>query len=332
MSLPPPPDSAVPQEVHHAFGAASASVASLAGSTMNRHWAVEAPGSRLVLRRYSPLRTRPAVEWEQALVSHAANKGWPAPVPAASTTGETLVASDGHLWAAMPFLEGAPVESSGPAAYRILGRLLGRLHRDLGDFPAEGQRPGVGKTWELDVLVEPAGGGTFNALLSALARDHAELAAKVRRQRYRNLRELARLHYPDLPDHPIHGDFHRSNLLFTDGELTGLLDFDQCRLDALACDIAPLLVPFQPLEPRDAAALLDGYQAVRPLSEAEWAILPALGRASLLWWVAGLLATWRLTGSESALFGIARTINERLPAFDAWEPEFRNLTRSAAGP
>jgi len=332
MSFALDPESAIPEEILRAFDTAGAAISPLPAGRMNRHWLVETAARKVVLRRYSRLRTRLAIEWEQALVRHAGSKGWPVPVPIPAGSGETVLVHDSGLWSAMPFLEGAPRESTGAAAYRITGRLLGRFHRDLSDFPVEGQRPGLGKTWELDVLVEPAGAGTFNALLAALARDHADLAAKVRRQRYRNLRELARLHYPDLPDRPIHGDFHRSNLLFSDGELTGVLDFDQCRLDALACDLAPLLVPFQPLEIPHAAALLDGYQAVRPLSDLEWAILPALGRASLLWWVAFLLATWRVTGSEAALEGIARTANERFPALDAWEPEFRRLYGRATSP
>jgi Ser/Thr protein kinase RdoA (MazF antagonist) len=231
------------------------------------------------------------------------------------------------VWSCHRFLDGEPAASDTPASRHIAGRLLGRLHKDLASFEVGGQRPGLGKTWELDVMVEPAGMGTFNALVAGFGREYPELAATIRRQRYRNLRELSRLHYPDLADHPVHGDFSPPNLLFKDGQLTGLLDFDFSRQDAWLCDLAPLLMPFQPLEPRLAAGLFDGYQSVRRLSEAEWDLLPALVRASLLWWVAHLLVRWRFTGSAPA--GIARTLNQRFPAFDAFEPEVRALAQRA---
>jgi len=56
-------------------------------------------------------------------------------------------------------------------------------------------------------------------------------------------------------------------------------------------------------------------------------LLPALVRASLLWWVALLLVGWRLTGDAPA--GIQRTMNQRFPAFDAFEPEVRALAQRA---
>ena len=147
----------------------------------------------------------------------------------------------------------------------------------------------------------------------------------IRRYRYRNLRELSRLHYPDLADMPVHGDFQRWNLLWHEGQLTGLLDFDFARRDAQACDLAVLLVPFEPLELRLAGPLLEGYQSVRELSEVEWELLPALSRASLLLWVALLLTSWRTGANLTAVASITQTVTIRLPALDAAEAGFRSL-------
>jgi Ser/Thr protein kinase RdoA (MazF antagonist) len=227
------------------------------------------------------------------------------------------------------FLPGGPPSTSSIASRRIMGRLLGRLHRDLEGFEERSQRPGLGKIWELDVMVEPAGGATFNQLLAAFGREHPDLGARVRRERYRNLRELSRLHYPDLPDRPVHGDFEPWNLLFDGAELTGVLDFDQSRWDAQLCDIAPLLMPFMPLEERLLKALLEGYESVRPLSGLEWELLPALVRGALLWWVAVQLIHWRQGAGEEAILRIDRTINVRLPAFDANEAVLGSLRRGS---
>jgi len=317
----------VPEEILNAFGLAGANQRMFADGNVNRHWRVDAADRTVVVRRYGVPRGLASIAWEHQLMAFAAAKGWPAPVAEPPATVATALEFEAGAWTCHRFLEGEAAPRDTPASRHIMGRLLGRLHKDLAGFEVSGQRPGFGKTWELDLMVEPAGAGSFNGLVAAFGREYPELAAAIRRQRYRNLRELSRLHYPDLADHPIHGDFSPRNLLFQDGQLTGLLDFDFARQDAWLCDLAPLLMPFQPLEPRLAAALFDGYQSVRRLSEAEWDLLPALVRASLLWWVALLLVRWRITGEVPA--GIGRTINQRFPAFDAFEPEVRALAQRA---
>lgn len=313
----------VPEAVLNEWGLSGGRVTRLEGGRMNRHWLAEKDGERLVVRRYHASRGVEGVLWEQALTAHLGRKGWPVAAAKAGMSASSVFGFDGAAWSVAPFLDGEPGDAESVAMRTIHGRLLGRLHNDMASLEGRVQRPGLGKTWELDVLVEPAGAGGFNALLAAFGREYSELAGRIRRERYRSLRELSRLHYPDLPDRPIHGDFHPWNLLFREGQLSGVLDFDQCRLDALACDIAPLLMPFQPLEPRLAAAFFSGYESVRPLSEGEWEILPALVRAALLWWVAHLLVRWRVDGEAPA--GIARTMTERFPAFDAYEPTLRGL-------
>ncbi|MBI2766994.1 MAG: phosphotransferase [Chloroflexi bacterium] len=325
MTNSPIPPDAPPDSVLAAFGLAGGAVARIEQGLINRHWLVTHNGERTVLRRYHPSRSAAAVAWEQRLVEWANAKGWPVAAPRATADGDTFVAAPSGLWAAAPFLEGEPDLQPGTAGSHIRGRLLARLHHDLAAFDVPGQRPGLGKTWEIDACLEPSGAGTFHELLARFAAEHRDLAALIRRQRYRNLRELSRLQYPDLPDLPIHGDFHRGNLLWREGRLTGLLDFDFARRDALVCDLAILLVPSQPLDPRLAGPLLDGYEAVRPLSDTEWELLPALARGSLLWWVSLLLATWRTGTDPRALDGITRTMTVRMPALDAWEPALRAL-------
>jgi homoserine kinase type II len=317
----------VPDEVLNAFGLAGATTCLFADGNVNLNWRVDADHRTVVVRRCGVPRGLASIAWEQQLMTFAGAKGWPVPLAEPAAAGGHAIEYNGGWWTCHQFLPGEAQSMDTPAARHIQGRLLGRLHKDLGSFDGGGQRPGFGKTWELDVIVEPAGAGTFNALLAAFGREYPDLAGSIRRQRYRNLRELARLHYPDLADHPIHGDVSPRNLLFEGGQLTGLLDFDFARQDAWLCDIAPLLMPFQPLEPRLAASLLDGYQSVRQLTEAEWGLLPSLVRASLLWWVALLLVKWRLTGGPPA--GIDRTMKQRFPAFDAFEPEVRALAQRA---
>lgn len=318
----------VPAAVLEAFGFGGAHSDMFEKGLINRHWLVSHGEELAVVRRYHFARTAAAAAWEQALVEFAGAQGWPVSVPMRASNGATIFEHGGRLWSAGPFLHGSDAPDDRPARYHIFGRLLGRLHRDLAGFELAGQRPDSGKTWELDAYIAPANVGTFNDLLADFGKSYPGLAALIRRQRYRNLRDLSRLHYPDLPDMPIHGDFQRWNLLWNEGQLTGLLDFDSCRRDALLCDIAPLLMPFNPLDVRLAASFFEGYQSVRLLSDQEWDLLPSLVRAALLWWVAFVLVEWRIHGGEPD--SIARTMTVRFPAFEAAEPAFRALRATPA--
>jgi len=163
-------------------------------------------------------------------MAFAAEKGWPTPVALPADSGATVVELAGRAWTCHRFLEGASVAADTPAFRHITGRLLGRLHRDLCGFESSGQRPGFGKTWELDVMVEPAGMGTFNALLAAFGQEYPELAAAIRRQRYRKPAGTVAVALPGLADHPS------TRLLAAEpavqgGAADGLLDFDFSRED-----------------------------------------------------------------------------------------------------
>ncbi|GIW18643.1 phosphotransferase [Tepidiforma sp.] len=312
-----------PTAVLRAFGLGGETLQSV--SRDGRVWLT----GRGVLKRRRLPGPEAGLRWEAELRDAAARAGWPTARALAAADGVMAVDEGGRPWTCEERLPGEPRELTTVAAWRIAGRLLGRLHRDLAAADPGTQRPGLGKAWELDVLTDAAGAGTFNRLVAAFGREYPELAAAIRRERYRNLRELARLGYPELPEQPIHGDFSAKNLLWRDGELSGLVDWEFARRDAALCDLAPLLMPFGPLEPQFARALFEGYAAVRPVSNQEFGLLPALVRASLLWWVAVELIRWRLEGGPPER--IARTMQVRFPAFERYALELGFLRENVRG-
>lgn len=314
-----------PDIVLAAYGLAGAAAAPLDGGNA---WATRAEPQVVLKRRRLP-GSGAGADWEAELRRQAAAAGWPAGGLVRAADGSAAAAAGGETWTCETWLPGERREVRSVAGWRILGRLLGRLHSDLARSDPGTQRPGLGKVWELDVLTEAAGAGTFNRLVAAFGERYPDLAASIRRERYRNLRELARLGYPELAEQPIHGDFSPKNLLWTGGELTGLIGWEFARRDAAMCDLAPLLMPDGPLDLPHAQALFEGYAAVRPVSNQEFGILPALVRASLLWQVTVLLIRWRLLGDEPA--GIARTMLERFPVFERYALELGALRANVRG-
>lgn len=293
------------------------------GGAMNRHWRVRSGSAPLVLREYRDGRSEAGIAWEHALLRHYAARGWPVAVPS-----RTLPAGEGHRPLALfPLLAGEPAPEPGLAALGVLGRLLARLHADGAGFP-EGANPDAGRAWELDQLAALAGGRTFHELLAAFTRDFPEPGRALRAARYRNLRELARLGYGDLPAGVLHGDFGSEHVLYDEGALTGVLDFDLACRDAFAYDIANTITADCMLRPESnvpdparVEALIRGYTGGRRLTEAEIAAMPALLRARWLW-----LATWRMvqwaTGvhPEWSAASVVRTVEHRLPGLDRVTP------------
>ncbi|MEX2080620.1 MAG: phosphotransferase, partial [Dehalococcoidia bacterium] len=168
----------------------------------NEHWRVVTGDGLLVLRRYSALRSSPAIAIEHAALRHVAELGWPVAPPIACADGTTVVALEGLRYSLFRFLSGRVAEAGNRRIGRMKGRLLARLHRDLARFPMEGQRDGFGRAWELDLFGPTEEYPTFNALLAGFEREHRDLARAVRSVRYRNLRELSRLGYGDLAVQP----------------------------------------------------------------------------------------------------------------------------------
>jgi homoserine kinase type II len=97
----------------------------------------------------------------------------------------------------------------------------------------------------------------------------------------------------DLPSGVIHGDLFADNILFEGDEVTGIIDFYYAHDAAYASDIAVSLNAQAVLLGKDdrerMQAFLEGYESLRPLSEAEQKALPVLLRlGALRFWVSRL--------------------------------------------
>ena len=70
----------------------------------------------------------------------------------------------------------------------------------------------------------------------------------------------------------MHGDLFRDNVLFQDGQITGLIDFDHTARGPLLFDLAVVALDWVYLAgggDAELAALANGYATVRPLEEGE---------------------------------------------------------------
>jgi Ser/Thr protein kinase RdoA (MazF antagonist) len=90
--------------------------------------------------------------------------------------------------------------------------------------------------------------------------------------------------WPDIemPLDVRHGDAHLGNFLFTENEVTGVIDYGAADLDSQAADVGRLLGSLAGDDPQNRGTALDIYQSVRPLSELEVAAVDLFDRGGVI--------------------------------------------------
>ena len=216
------------------------------------------------------------------LMKHLAHAGIPVPDPQADKHGEILHQVCGKPAALATKLRGKSQLSPQEAHCAAVGTMLARMHLAASGY--ERQQPNLrGLSWwnETVPVVLPHIGAEPAALLQS------ELA-------YQN-HVAASSAYAALPRGPIHADLFRDNVMFEGEELTGLFDFYFAGVDTFLFDLAVCLndwcidLPTGAHAAPRAQAMIDAYQAVRPLTAHERALLPAMLRAGALrFWISRL--------------------------------------------
>ena len=254
----------------HALGVKSQIVREMGGNA-NMHWLVrDGNGRELVLRRYGPWRTLESVNYEVQLLKLLAPK-WPVPV---AVVEPILVGQ--HVWSLFVRMPGRPTSSRSPSGrsdvFRRQGRLLAELHLDMVDVRL-GQRPGFVRADEVFGVRDD--GPTIGEILR-----NPQLVDPVVGARLLEYAERAKERFITSRGSPvqsmvIHGDLNPLNTLYLRGSLTGIIDFDFAHWDFFVADFA-----FVWWGRNDE--VIEGYEEVRPLSEAEKSLLAPSFWARLL--------------------------------------------------
>lgn len=214
------------------------------------------------------------------LMDHLAERGINCPRPIHGRDGNALRRLAGKPAAITSFLQGmwprrTTVKHCGP-----VGEALAGLHLAGRDFAI--RRPNA-----LSVAGwRPLYDGSRAHIDQALDR---ELGAEI---------DFFEKNWPsDLPAGVIHADLFNDNVFFLHDRLSGLIDFYFACNDFLAYDVAICLnawcfEPDNAFNATKARALLQGYDKVRPLGDAERLALPMLARGSALRFMLTRLYDW----------------------------------------
>lgn len=263
------------------------------GGIENTNYFVTCGAGEFVLTLFERL-TAEQLPFYLHLMKHLAHAGIPVPDPQADPQGEILHSVCGKPAALVNRLSGHSQLAPQAVHCAAVGDMLARMHLAGRDY--ERQQPNLrGLPWwnETVPLVLPKLDEPQAALL------RAELA-------YQNHVAQSPA-YAALPRGPVHADLFRDNVMFDGERLTGFFDFYFAGVDTWLFDLAVCMndwcvhLPTGAHDAARASAMLQAYEAVRPLSAAERSLLPAMARAGALRFWISRLWDWHLPREAKVL-------------------------------
>ena len=269
----------------------------IAEGVSNTNFLVETEGSqgegaRFILTIYETRTDVADLPFFLKLLDHLAARGCPVPRTIHDRGDRPFRLVDGKAAALIEFLPGISVTDPTPEQARSVGAALAQMHLAAADFPmARANGLGLAGWSDLAAQCTPAGLDSIHDGLGALVRD--ELATLGQR-------------WPaGLPRSIIHADLFPDNVLMLGDRVTGLIDFYFACTDMMAYDVAVTHAAWcfdaagETFDAARSAALLQGYESVRALSDAERAALPLLARGASMRFLMTRAYDWMNTPADA---------------------------------
>lgn len=264
----------------------------IAEGVENSNYYLETDQGRFILTLFERRADPADLPYFIALKQHLAEKGFPCPAPVESRTGETLQTLEGRPALIVTFLDGLSPRRPNAQQCRSLGEALARMHMALTDFsgsranalgPASWPKLWAGRETTAEAL-QPGLSGLIQGDLDAIA--------------------SARPESRKMPRGTIHADLFPDNAFFLGDDFSGAIDFYFACTDALAYDIAVCLNSWAFEDGREynyskGAALIAGYESVRPLEQVERDALALLCRGAALRFFLTRLVDWTDTPPDA---------------------------------
>lgn len=263
----------------------------IAEGVENSNFLLHTTREPLILTLYEKRVERADLPFFLGLMQHLADRGLSCPLPLPRRDGALLGELSGRPAALISFLEGMWLRKPEAKHCREVGRALAQMH-----LAGEGFQLTRPNALSLE---------GWKTLWEKSADRADEVEAGLEEEIGSELAYLDSCWTRDLPFGVIHADLFQDNVFFLGDQLSGLIDFYFACNDMLAYDVAICLNAW--CFEKDGSynltkgmALLEGYDAVRPLAEPERDALPVLCRGSALRFFLTRLYDW-LTTPEGAL-------------------------------
>ncbi len=263
----------------------------IAEGVENSNFLLHTSTGPLILTLYEKRVDKNDLPFFLGLMQHLADRGLSCPLPLPRKDGALLGELSGRPAALISFLEGMWLRKPEAKHCREVGKALAQMHVAGEGFALKRPNALSLEGWKT---------------LWARSKDRADEVEKGLEDEIGGEIAFLSQNWPkNLPDGVIHADLFPDNVFFLNDDLSGLIDFYFACNDFLVYDLSICINAW--CFEKDGAynitkgmAMIEGYQSVRPLSQAEAAALPILSRGSALRFFLTRLYDW-LTTPEGAL-------------------------------
>jgi homoserine kinase type II len=265
----------------------------------NSNWLVEttgqnggqdATGARFILTLYERRIDYADLPYFLDLLDHLAAKGCPVPRTMHDRDGASFRMVEGKAAALIEFLPGVSPTRPTAAQAASVGAVLAQLHLAARDFPRS--RANAMDFAASAAILEACGAERLAMIDPALPamQDHARAAAAL---------DLAAL-----PQSQTHTDLFPDNVLMLGDTVTGLIDFYFACTGPMVLDLAVTHAAWcfdaaNRYRADCGAALIAGYESVRPLEPAERALFAEVAKGACLRFVASRAEDWLDTPDDA---------------------------------
>jgi homoserine kinase type II len=258
----------------------------IAAGITNTNYFVTTTHGRYVLTLFESLAAE-ELPFYVNLMAHLAQHGIAVAAPIANLDDQYVDQLNGKPTLLVQCVPGTVVEEPNALQCAEVGEMLAQMHLAAASYKQQ--------------MPNPRGASWWNATAPQLfALMPADAAAQLRAE----LALQAEQRFDHLPQGVIHADLFRDNVLLNGDHVGGFIDFYYACNDVLAYDLAITLNDWcvtaaGEIDQERADALLQGYQAVRPLNQDEVAAWPLLLRAAALrFWVSRLYDFYKPAAGE----------------------------------
>jgi len=267
------------------------SVKGIAEGVENSNFLLHTEAGYFILTLYEKRVAEADLPFFLGLMEHLAERGIRCPLPVKARDGEALRRVAGRPAAIISFLDGMWVRRPQLLHCQAVGRAMAEMHEAARGFPLTRANALSRDGWRPLFEMSRGRADTVEAGLEAF------IAAEL---------DFIEKSWPaDLPQGVIHADLFPDNVFFLKAKLSGLIDFYFACNDLLAYDLAVCLnawcfEPDNTFNVTKGRAMIQSYQGVRRLTDAELAALPVLARGAALRFLLTRLYDW-LTVPAGAL-------------------------------
>lgn len=256
----------------HLFGLTIIEAQGLSAGSVNSNYALSLEGGGSVFLRIYEEQSREGAEGELALLQWLSERGLPTAraLPRLDGAGRTAELH-GKAVAVFPWVSGVIrcQATVSPDDARTIGSALARIH--LAGSPSP--RPG---RFRLSDLRERC---------ARIGREASPELAALAPKLLGELDAIEASRSAEAPRGLCHGDLFRDNVLWSDGTLAALLDFESASEEPFAFDLAVTLLAWcygDDFDPALTRAMVESYQAARPLTAQDRAALFVESRLAAL--------------------------------------------------